>query len=249
MFVYCIRNKINSKRYIGITSSKLEKRLKDHGFAVYNKNKMNRPFYNAIRKYGFKNFELEWSKDYTNQIEDFAELEEIEIYYIKKYKTYMGLENSQGYNQTIGGNSGSFGYSRSGKIKKYNLETLEVITIYDSMADAERKTGIKIPEITQCCISYGRSKSAGGYGWCYYDDYPKKYKNDSCKQIKQFDLKTLKVINIFESISEASKKTSIHRQSITNCCTGWSKSAGSFGWCYINEQPSIKSRTKFNKNG
>ncbi|MBC8427319.1 MAG: GIY-YIG nuclease family protein [Proteobacteria bacterium] len=238
MILYCIKNKINNKRYIGITSGRLEKRLQEHGRAICNEQKKNRPFYNAISKYGIENFELEFSKDYKNQIQKYEELEEIEIYYIKKYKTYMGLENCQGYNQTIGGNSGSFGYSRTGEIKKYDLKTLQVIEIYSSMADAQRKTGVKKSEISQCCIG-GRSKSAGGFGWCYAGDEPQKYTNKSYKRIKQFNLKTLEVINIFDSVMEASKQTGTNRQGITNCCNHWANSANGFGWCHYDKKPTF----------
>jgi group I intron endonuclease len=238
MFLYCIKNKINNNRYIGVTSGKLSSRLFDHAREA--KNKKNRPFYNAINIYNINNFELEFSIDYTNQVEDYQELEEIEQHFIKKYNTYTGFENCQGYNQTYGGFAGSFGYSRAGKIKRYDLKTLKVLEIYPSMADAQRKTGVLKSDINQCCIPKGRSRSAGRYGWCYYNDVPKKYKNKCAKEIKQFDLNTLEVINTFDSVTEASNKTKIHRQSITNCCTGWSRMAGNFGWCYINETPSNK---------
>ena len=244
MFVYSIRNRVNDKRYIGVTSCRLEKRLQEHGRAVNNKRTRNRPFYAAIRIAGIENFELEFSIDYTNQVKDYQELEEIEQHFIKKYNTYVGFENCKGYNQTYGGFAGSFGYSRAGQIKQYNSKTLEIIKIHNSMAEAERETGVSKSDITQCCIPEGRSRSAGGYGWCYYNDNPKKYKNKCSKEIKQFDLNTFKIINIFDSVTEASNKTKIHRQSITNCCTGWSRMAGNFGWCYISETPS--SRKKIN---
>lgn len=50
--IYCHRNKINNKAYIGQTSQKLERRWRDgEGYSHCSY------FYNAIKKYGWDNFE------------------------------------------------------------------------------------------------------------------------------------------------------------------------------------------------
>ena len=59
MLVYCIKNKINDKEYIGLTKRPLESRWKQH---VYESNKVNSwewntPLGNAIKKYGKERFE------------------------------------------------------------------------------------------------------------------------------------------------------------------------------------------------
>jgi predicted GIY-YIG superfamily endonuclease len=48
MICYCIRNKINGKRYIGITIQRLGKRLRDHISKVNTNGKCI--FHNSIRK-------------------------------------------------------------------------------------------------------------------------------------------------------------------------------------------------------
>ena len=87
--VYCHTNKINGKRYIGITSEKNPKnRWKNgYGYKPDKQNNQNVAFWNAIQKYGWGNFEHEVLKD--DLMENQAK--ELEKYYIEKYKTFIGF--------------------------------------------------------------------------------------------------------------------------------------------------------------
>ncbi len=91
--IYCIINKINNKKYIGLTVKHAKQRFWEHV------TKSNNPTYNsllhrAIKKYGKENFEITILED------DILEniLPEKEIEYIEKYNTY-----NEGYNLTRGG--------------------------------------------------------------------------------------------------------------------------------------------------
>jgi group I intron endonuclease len=55
------------------------------------------------------------------------------------------------------------------------------------------------------------------------------------KKVKQIDIETGNVINIFESISEAGRILNISRQAIGLCCRNykWVKTAAGFKWEYI----------------
>lgn len=94
-YIYCITNLINSKRYIGKTTSSIQDRWKQH---CRDKNKRKcekRPLYSAMDKYGIENFiveELEY-------VEDDSLLQDKEIYWIKELNTY----GSSGYNASKGG--------------------------------------------------------------------------------------------------------------------------------------------------
>lgn len=91
--VYCHRNIVNGKRYIGITKQKTEKRWK-HG-----KGYSAQHFSRAIEKYGWDNFEhIILKENLTKERAVF-----FEKFYINKYDT-TNLEN--GYNETLGGDGG-----------------------------------------------------------------------------------------------------------------------------------------------
>lgn len=92
--IYCHLNKINRKRYIGQTSKKCTKyRFVKNGNGYSRQPK----FYNAIKKYGWDNFEHIILEDNIKTQEE-ANLRE--QYYIKKYNTIK-----DGYNCTEGGNT------------------------------------------------------------------------------------------------------------------------------------------------
>lgn len=102
--VYCHTNKINNKKYIGITNN--VKRRWRAGGIEYKPDKdknQNVAFWNAIQKYGWDNFTHIILKDNLTQ----DEAKELEKYYIEKYQTFIGFfENKKdrlGYNSTLGG--------------------------------------------------------------------------------------------------------------------------------------------------
>jgi len=99
--IYKATNKINGKSYIGQTINK--------NFDIYIKRShkkpseyskdINRVFHNAIRKYGWNNFEWE----ILEKCDSKNELNEMEFHYIKQYNTFFRMN---GYNMTFGGEGG-----------------------------------------------------------------------------------------------------------------------------------------------
>ncbi len=91
--IYIIKNDINSKVYIGQTTTSLETRFYQH---CKKSTLANRHYklYNAIRKYGKEHFFI---KEIERNI-PLNELNEREIYYIEKNNSFVN-----GYNSTKGG--------------------------------------------------------------------------------------------------------------------------------------------------
>lgn len=133
MFVYCIKNKVNGKEYVGLTKRTLVSRWKQHINESLNEGswEYKTPLGNAIKKYGKDSFEISILKE-CNSI---SELKEEEKRFIVERKS---LSKYGGYNLTEGGD-GRLGYRlseetknkiRSGNLgKKMSKESKEKMSI------------------------------------------------------------------------------------------------------------------------
>lgn len=95
----------NGKCYIGQTTKTLKHRIGQH---LYNLNRENLAFHNAIKKYGEDG--LTWSA--IDTADDLEELNRKEMFWIEFHKSYVHNEYSNGYNLTRGGD-GSMGFRHS----------------------------------------------------------------------------------------------------------------------------------------
>lgn len=83
-YIYCITNLINSKRYVGKTTTSIEERWKEHCYDFQKERCNKRPLYDAMNKYGVENFMIEE----LEYVDSNSELSEREIYWIKELGTY-----------------------------------------------------------------------------------------------------------------------------------------------------------------
>ncbi len=104
--IYKIRNLVNNKIYIGLTTQGAWDRYLNHLSEARCGSKW--PIHNALRKYGKENFELVILHTLKPE-EDPKELFEIEKYYIALFKSN---DRNIGYNLTSGG-EGSLGIKRT----------------------------------------------------------------------------------------------------------------------------------------
>ena len=153
--VYCHTNKINGKKYVGITSQRLEDRWANgKGY------KRCFAFYRAICKYGWEGFAHEVL--FTRLKKGQAERKEVEL--IAKWGTLA----PDGYNLETGGNSGkkqqkksiqkAVESKRAKGIKTYKaVICLNTNEVFGSIGEATRKSGAK--SISACCN--GRSCYSG----------------------------------------------------------------------------------------
>lgn len=98
--VYAHTNKINGKKYIGITCQKPEARWGVDGSRyLYEDDRTRSAFAEAIRKYGWENFTHEVLFEGLTEVDAKAKEKEL----IACYRTYIGFEDCKGYNMTLGG--------------------------------------------------------------------------------------------------------------------------------------------------
>ena len=95
MKAYTITNTVNGKKYVGITSCQLQKRMREHKSEANRGS--NKPLYKAMRKYGIDAFVM----DLVAEAASIDELKQIEVSLIEALNTYF--PNGAGYNLTLGG--------------------------------------------------------------------------------------------------------------------------------------------------
>lgn len=180
--VYCHTNKINGKRYVGITSQSVHARWQNGKH--YSR---HAHFYADITKYGWDNFDHKiicsgLSKEDAEKIE-------------RELIDSLDLTNPEkGYNHFAGGKCTSFQSDKSKERlsafnsgqnnpfynKKHTTEAkllmsenrpkravvcIETNTSYKSTREAERQTHVDHADIIRCCK--GLLSKAGGFHWKY----------------------------------------------------------------------------------
>ena len=115
MIIYYIKNKINNKMYIGQTVYSLKRRIKGHLQCV--RLGRDRKLYNAIKKYGWDNFEY----GIICNCQTLEELNQKETEYIVKFDTYKN-----GYNMGLGGDNNVMITEQTKKKHDEKMRTPEV---------------------------------------------------------------------------------------------------------------------------
>lgn len=232
-YVYMHTNKINNKKYIGITGqNRYWDRWRSDGSGY-----KTQVFGRAIEKYGWNNFDHKILKE----VETESEACELEQYYIQKYKSN---NKDFGYNISMGGEGTLTGLynlpSMSVPVYQYDLNG-NFLAEFPSIMEAERNTGISNSAICACCK--GTNNYTKDYIWSYekhkkidkvdpkqirYDLITKKQE----KKVYQYDLSGV-FIKEYKSLSEASRITNINFKDISACCLKKRiKQAGGYIWSY-----------------
>lgn len=219
--IYRITNKLNGKSYIG-QSKDIMSRWQQHIWHS-EKHDINFILSNALRKYGKDMFIWEILEECPQD-----ELNQREIFYINKYRTYIGFDDCDGYNMTLGGD----GY-RGGMIPvdKYDLQGNYICT-YSSISEAARLCNIHKTQITQCCKLTKGYNSAGGFQWRYKgEEPPVKYRYRGTLHILQYS-KDGVFIKEYESCEDAAKSSGLSSGYIASCCRHPDNSNNQYIWRY-----------------
>lgn len=230
--VYVHINKINHKKYFGITSGSPLKRWRD-GY------RHNKHFSSSIDKYGWDNFEhIVLFTDLTEN-----EAKQMEKDLIAKYHT---MDREFGYNKTAGGD-GSLG-------RKVSDETREKLRVVATGKKASPETRAKISErmkgenhplygkkrpqyVIDAMIEAKRNRKLTDEQVQHYRDA-----SPTKRMVHQIDIDTGDILNTFVSISEASRQTGIPASNIINACKGIVGTAGGFIWQYDDEPHKYESK-------
>lgn len=131
---------------------------------------------------------------------------------------------------------------KSIKVYQYDLDG-NFISEFSSTREAERETGISHTQIGNCCN--GKLNTAGGYVWSY-DEYEKiEVKKDSKKKsVVQIDPETYELINVFESLKDASERTKTNKNSISNVVREISHTANGYKWMFYEDYIKINNNER-----
>lgn len=229
--VYIHENKINFKKYVGITSQTVNRRWRDgKGY------KINTKIRNAFNKYGFDNFNHyilcnDVTKEYA------CELEQILI------KFYNTNNRKFGYNITPGGEVGSKNHTvpynerkkRSDRMtgRKLSKETKNKISIGNKGKVMSKESIVKIKR------SLLGNQNAKGRTCVLSQDVKDKISKGhigkNTKPIVQFD-KNGEFIKEWCSLSDASRSLCISISSISQVLNGIRRTAGGFVFKYKIEK-------------
>lgn len=230
--VYCYTNKINGKKYIGITNRSVSERQTAHIYEATHEKcaTYNTPFKRAIRKYGIENFIL----DILDCVETKEEACSLEIQYISELETYYKYCNSNGYNATTGGELIIRPRDRVLKIDSdYN-----VVEIYDSVSSAEANNKKCVHE---CVNSLDDIRTANGHCWLYEKDFNSMSENElilfvdrRLRPLYQIDAE-MNIVSKWKGSKEASKALGLNQSNISMCANGKRTKCGGYHWMYCDD--------------
>lgn len=205
--VYIHKNKINNKVYVGLTSINPIHRWKN-GEGYKNQPK----FYNAIKKYGWDNFQHIIIKDHLS-VQNASDLEKQLI------QQYNSLNNQKGYNNRTGGVQSytltpEQRWARGKAFRGKNFSEQHKKKISEALKNRtfSEETRIKMSEA---------KKKAGTF----------KGKNNP----KATQVICLENQIIYDTITEAANSTNTSRDGISKCCKGLQKTANKKHWAYYNK--------------
>lgn len=197
-FIYKVTNNQDGKIYIGQTSGTVEKRLLEH-FQESTTNNKNRPFHKAIREYGKENF----SVDIIEQVDD-SLLNDREKYWIQYFHSYMGDDNSNGYNATRGGD-GSLTYDYRIIVKDY-LQT-------HSKEQTAKNIGCCLETVRRACNEYKIKNFNNSVGVAIVRIHPETQEKKCYKSIKEASEELCSILeNNAQTVRKRISYVLIHRK-------------------------------------
>jgi group I intron endonuclease len=207
--VYLHENRVNGKKYIGITCQRPERRWNNgNGYAK------NRHFSTAIQKYGWHSFRHEIL--YTDLSQ--TEAERIEIELIEFYQT---RDPYKGYNLTAGGD-GVRGLVHTPETRaRMSKAHTGVIRSAEYRANLSRAlTGLK--KTPEHCAKISEAKKGVNLG----------AKSPFARSVRCVETGV-----IYPTLAEAARANGLQHSKISLCCQGKRHTTGGYHWEYYNDTP------------
>lgn len=134
----------------------------------------------------------------------------------------------------------------SGKREIYQLDkNNKIIKKWNTIKEAHQT--LKLSRTSINAVLSGRNKTAGGFFWCYKENYDSNKKNHTLydtnkKKVVQVDMKTNNIIKVWNNISEAANYISNEnncsekslKSNISQCIRGKRNSCYGFKWEYFS---------------
>ena len=246
--IYKHVNKTNGKVYIGQTCMTPNSRWRNGKGYIYNSY-----FYNAIKKYGWDNFEHIIVAE--NLTQDEANIMEEEL-----IKLYQSTNRDKGYNIMFGGNNHALSEETKSKLSKaakdrmnnYTEEEMREIGAKISAALSGENNGFygkKHTEETRRKMKNNHPHLSGEnhpmYGYKHSEETKKEWSkkrkgkklygdNPKARAVIQYDM-NMNYIQTFSTIKEAYENVGCNHGNISSCCRGKIKSCGGYKWRYADE--------------
>lgn len=245
--VYVHVNKVNGKKYFGITSRSLEKRFGSNRRNYTQKNKGTKTYFElAINKYGWNGFEHILLFENLNKFEA-CSLEKIFISF------YKSNDRKHGYNMT-GGGEGSLGLhpsdetrrkiSISGMRENLSAETRR------KLSESHKRENLS-PEVIEKYRIASLNRTTGFIKGSKHTDLAKRKMSESNKNKKE--LLCLNSFEIFKQAGIPADILSINRHAIGNCARGQTRSSGihpitkeKIRWMYLDDFNLLSKEEKIN---
>lgn len=223
-FVVYMHTTPSNKRYVGITSNRINRRWQN-GFGYRN----NPYFFNAILKYGWDNIRHEILYEDLSK-EDACQ---IEVELISKYKSN---DAKYGYNLSLGGENPYKGFvseETKEKIRKANLGKKASKETREKMGKAHRGTHHS-EESKKKMSDAKKGKNNAMYGTKWSDQ-----KRDQMKRLLGKPVMCVETKTIYMCLKDAERMTGISDSGIQLVCKGKRQTAGGLHWMYLDEVSAI----------
>lgn len=216
-YIYCITNKINGKKYVGLTVTTLANRFKEH--KSDSKRYESMPLYKAFKKYGIENFSIEQLEQTDNE-----NLSDREIYWIEKLKTF---DSRYGYNATRGGQGGRRLYD-----EEDNKSIIEWWNKGLSIKDINKQTGIGINKITSVVSELPNFKEQT------QSIITERIRKAKGRRINQYSLNG-EFVKSYETVTDAQRELGYDCTQIISSCKNHNYTCHNFLFRYDGDTPPV----------